>query len=88
MFKTVLFQTIQFSISIQFSSILAIDRTLSSATTLGQSGPGSDCNEGVLCILQHYWSLTLRLFHVISRTFIGRVLPLNRDTVSIFCSSI
>ena len=27
-----------------------IDRTLSGATTPGQSGPGSDGNEGVLCI--------------------------------------
>ena len=25
---------------------------------------------------QHYWSLTIRLFNVISRTLIGRVLPL------------
>ena len=39
--KTVLFQTIQFSISIQFSSIRPIDRTLSGATTPGQSGPGA-----------------------------------------------
>ena len=38
--KAVLFQVIQFSISTQFSS------------TLGQSGPGSDGNEGVLCIPQ------------------------------------
>ena len=33
--KTVLFQTIQFSTSIQFSSIWPIDRTLSGATTPG-----------------------------------------------------
>ena len=33
-----------------FSSIWLIDRTLSSATTWGQSGPGSDGNEGVLHI--------------------------------------
>ena len=50
MSKTVLFQAIQFSISMQFSSIWPIDRTLSGATTPGQSGPGSDSNEGVLCI--------------------------------------
>ena len=46
------FQIIQFSLSTQFrchSSIWPIDRILSSATTLGQSGPGSDGNEGV-CI--------------------------------------
>ena len=34
------------------SSIWPIDRTLSSATTLGQSGPGSDDNEEVLHISQ------------------------------------
>ena len=52
MSKTVLFQTIQFSISTRFSSIWPIDRNLSGATTQGQSGPGSDGNEGVPCILQ------------------------------------
>ena len=34
------------------SSIQPIDRALSGATTLGQSGPGSNGNEGVLCIPQ------------------------------------
>ena len=52
MSKTVLFQTIQFSISTQFSSIRPIDRALSGATTLGQSGPGNNGNEGVLHIPQ------------------------------------
>ena len=52
MSKTVPFQTIQFCISTQFSSIWSIDRTLSGATTLSQSWPGSDGNEGVLCIPQ------------------------------------
>ena len=50
--KTVLFQANQFNISTLFSSIWPIDRTLSGATTLGQSGPGSDGNEGVLRIPQ------------------------------------
>ena len=36
----------------QFSSILPVDRTLTGATTLGQSEPRSYDNEGVLCILQ------------------------------------
>ena len=35
-----------------FSSIWPIDRTLSVATTLGQSGPGSNGSEGVLHIPQ------------------------------------
>ena len=50
--QIVLIQTIQLIISMQFSSVWPIDRTLSGATTLGQSGPGSDGNEGVLCIPQ------------------------------------
>ena len=50
--KTVLSQTIQFSISTQFSSIRPIDRTLSGATILGQSEPGSNGNEGLLRIRQ------------------------------------
>ena len=50
--KTVLFQAIQISISTQFSSIWRIDRTLSGAITLGQSRPGSDSNEEILCIPQ------------------------------------
>ena len=36
----------------QFNSIWPIDRTLSGATTPGQSGPGSDGNEGMLRIPQ------------------------------------
>ena len=50
--KAVLFQAIQFNISTQFSSFWPIDRTLSDAATPGQSGPGSDANEGVLHIPQ------------------------------------
>ena len=51
-FQTILFQAIQFSISTQFISVWPIDKTLSGATTLGQSELGSDGNEGVLCIPQ------------------------------------
>ena len=50
--KTVLFQIIQFCISTRCSSILPIDWTLSSTTTPGQSEPGRDSNEEVLCIPQ------------------------------------
>ena len=46
--KIVLFQTIQFSISTQFSSIWLID-----ATTLRQSEPGYDGNKGVVYIPQN-----------------------------------
>ena len=48
----ILFQAIPFSISTQFSSIWPIDRTVSGATTPGQSGTGSNDNEGALPITQ------------------------------------
>ena len=89
MSKTVVFQTTQFSISTRFSSIRPINKILSGATTLGQSGPGSDGNEGVLRIPQssmNYCNLTIRSFRVICRTLVERVLPLWRDVVSVFCS--
>ena len=40
------------NINTQFSSIWPIYRTLSDDTSPGQNGPGSDGNEGVLCVLQ------------------------------------
>ena len=52
MSKAVLFQAIPFSISRKFSYIQTIYRTLSGATTPGESGPGNDCNEGLLRISQ------------------------------------
>ena len=63
--KTVSFQIIQFSISMHFSSIWAIDWTLSGTTTPGQSWPGSDGNEEVLRIPQS------SMLSAISRTFVG-----------------
>ena len=77
--QTVLFQTIQFSISTQFSSLWPIESTLSGASTPGQSGPGCDWNKGVLCMPG---SLTFRLVSVISRTLVREVLLLCRDAVS------
>ena len=50
MSKTVLFQTIQFGISKQFSSVWPIDRILSGTTTPSQRGPDNDDNERVLRI--------------------------------------
>ena len=35
---------------------------------------------------EYYWSFIIRLFSVISRTLIGRVLSLCRDAVGVFCS--
>ena len=55
--KKILFQTIPFNISTQFSSIWSVDGILSGtttpdqgATTPGQSGPWSDGNEEILRI--------------------------------------
>ena len=87
MSKTVLFQTIQFCIGTQFSSIWPIDRTLSDTTAAGQSGPGSDDNEvGAPHSpkLPQYWNLTIRLFSVISRIFVWGVLPLCIEADSVF----
>ena len=59
--------------------IIQLYLTQSGATTLGLRGPGSDDNDGVLRIppkIQHYLSLTIRLFDVISRTlFVGVFYP-------------
>ena len=71
-------------------SIWPIHRTLSGATTPGQSGHGSNGYKGVLRHspkLQYYWSLTIRLFCVISRILVGEgVLPLCREAVRVFYS--
>ena len=50
--KRVLFQTTQFNVSTLFSSILAIDRTISSGTNSSMIGPGINCHESVLWIPQ------------------------------------
>ena len=50
--KTFLYQAIQFIRSTQISSIWPIERTLSGATTPGQSGAGRYGREGVLRIPQ------------------------------------
>ena len=50
MSEKVLFQTVQLSVNSQFSSSWPIDRTLSGATTPGQSEPKSDANKVILQI--------------------------------------
>ena len=81
--KRILFQTIQFCISKDFSSIWPIDRTLSAATSPGQSGPGNDDNNGVLRIPQSSSiTRTSPLFRVISRTlFVGEVVSAEVQSV-------
>ena len=87
--QTVLFQAIHLSISAQFSSIWPIERTLSGATTPSQSGPGSEGNEEVLCILQrsNITGASPSDFLVSYQdTFVGGVLDLWRDVISVFYS--
>ena len=85
--KIVLFQTTQFSIITQFSSIRPINRTLSGATSLGMSEPGSDGNEGVLRIPQSSnitgTSPSDCLCHI-QDTRSEEVLPISREAVDVF----
>ena len=86
MSKTAPFQTIQFSMSRKFSSIWPIDRALSGATTPGQSWPGSDGNEGVLCIPQSIigtWPSDCLVSYP-GYLLVRGLLPLYRGTVGVF----
>ena len=56
-------------------SIWPIDKTLSAAPTLGQSGPGSNGNEEVLHIIRIFKAGTSPWFNIISRTLVVRGLP-------------
>ena len=62
--------------------------TLSGATTSGQSGPGSNGNEGVLCIPQNssISDISLSDCLVSHRGHSFRVLLLCSDAVSVFYS--
>ena len=74
-----------------FTSFLPIDRTLSGTTTTGQSGPGSDDSEGVLCIPQISSitgiSASDCLISYLWHSLWGVFLPC-RDSVGVFYSSI
>ena len=48
MSKQFYFKQFSLALSTQFSSICSTERILPSATTSGQSGPGSDSSEGAL----------------------------------------
>ena len=81
------------------SSILPIYKTLSGATTVGQSGSGSDITKGYSAFpkfieefylsagMQSVYSAAptnwLRLFSIISRTLTGGVLLLCRYVISV-----
>ena len=69
------------------SSIWPIDRTLSGATTPSQSGLGNNGKKRASPHSpkpQRYWSLTIKLFNVPSRTVIWGVLSFRRNEVSEF----
>ena len=68
-------------------SIWPIERTLSGATTPGQSSPGSNGNEGALHIPQRFKAeSSLSWFNVIFRTLVVGIIPLYRNAVSLFLS--
>ena len=70
------------------SFIWSIDRTLSGTTTPGQNGPGSNGNEGILCIHQVSKTGASPSDGLISylgySSEAGGVLTLCRDTVGVF----
>ena len=70
------------------SSVWPIDRTLSSATTPGQSVPESNGNEGILCIPQSSTDRSLATWwlNIISWTLIEGVLPFCSDVFGVFYS--
>ena len=90
MSKTVLLQTIQFSISkllkyqtLLFDQLIGPDQVLSLRTRVDL---GAMAIKGTLHSpkLQHYWRLTIRLFSVICRTLVGGVLLFYREEVCVF----
>ena len=79
--KCTLLNSVQFSISTQFSFIqmlpLRAKVDLEAMAVKGYS---------VSPKLQHYWNLSIRLFSVISRTLVGGGVTLCRDSVGVFYS--
>ena len=87
MSTAVLFQTTQFSISTQFSSIWPRDRTLICATTLGQSASGRDSNKEVLHIPQSSGNTGTSSLHFlchIQDTRLWDLTPLQRSSQCIW----
>ena len=86
--QTVLFQTTQFSKSHLFALISNVKQFyLTHRLDLRPEWSWEQWQwRGTLCYpkFQHYSSLTIWLSSVISRTLVGRVLPLCRDAVSVF----
>ena len=76
------------SVKISNSSISPVDKTLSGAITPSQSGPISDCNEGVLNIPQCSGitgaSLPGCLVSYPRLSLVERVLSICRDAVGVF----
>ena len=93
--KTVVFQTIYFSMSTQFKYqttailnndiIWPRDKTLSGTSTQEWTWETSQWS-GTPHFPKHYWSLTVRLFTVIFRAHFGGVFPQRRGAVGLFCN--
>ena len=85
---SVLFQTIQFSITTQFCSIWPIDWTIWGANTRGLSGPWSGGNKCVLCTPQsssiNRTSPSDCLVSYLGHSFGKRVVPLCSVVVGVF----
>ena len=67
-----------------------MDKTLSGATTLRQSGPGNNGNEGVLCVPQSSRNTGASpsvCFVSLTGDSLREVLPFSRYAVSVFCCS-
>ena len=64
-----------------------IDGTLTNISSPGHFGPGSNHNENVLHISQRFpdWSLIIRWFSILSRTFIEEILPLCKNEIKMYC---
>ena len=87
MSKTVLFQTIQLSISTQFIyQTVPFDSLIEPYKVLplrARVDLGAMAMNGYSAFTKHYRNLSIRLFSVISRT---HILPLCRDAVGVFYS--
>ena len=93
--KTVLFLTIQFSISHLFAQCLNVKQFYLThwydPSRCYHSSPEwaweqSQWRTTMQSPNLQDWSLSIRGFNVISRTLIGGVLPLYKDTVGVLCS--
>ena len=85
--QTVLIQTIQFSISMQFLFYLTHRKCPIRCYHSGPEWTWEQCQwRGTPHSPNPHWNLAIRLFSVISRTLVGEVLPLRRKPIGVFYS--